>query len=146
MLGRNAIDKAIAKGTLKFDGCLRGDDLLLSLGGPLLTFEPIGKAVDPYDGKSVQSLYGRLLVDWKKFILRPQQLVLAQVRERIELNPRTIGLIGALSHAARLGLSTQLNSTKVNASFHGMITLELWNAGPRPLILRIRAFSHSHRR
>lgn len=136
MLAQTNITDAIASGELKFSGSLRGNALLLTLGGPIQLFANDGPPIDPYDDASVASLYGEMLTGWAQFTLPAGESVLAQVREEMWFGPSLAGMIGTLSHVARLGLSTHLDSHNVDANFSGWLTLELTNAGPRPLILR----------
>ena len=53
-----------------------------------------------------------------------------QSKENIKLGKLLVGIIGTLSHVARLGVMAHLTSPFVNPGFSGYITLEVFNASP----------------
>jgi deoxycytidine triphosphate deaminase len=134
MLTIQVIDALIDKGQMDWTGEFRGDGLLLCLGAPLQPLmEPLAAEVDLMNQASIDALYQLPLHDWETFTLRPGRLVLCQVSEPLRLGSRLCGVIGTLSHLARVGLMTHISSPFVLAGWNGHLTLELFNAGPAPL-------------
>lgn len=136
MLTAETITALIERGAISWPGRLRGDGLLLHLGAPLQPLTaPVPSEVDLADQPSIDALYAPPVLDWDTFILAPGRLVLCQVAEALRLGAGFGGLIGTLSHLARLGLATHLASPLVLPGWEGHVTLELFNAGPAPLRL-----------
>lgn len=136
MLNAGEIQARISDESVGFAGSLRGDALLLHLGAPLLPLAdaPAG-LVDLADQGSIDAVYGAPIVTWEHFVLRPGRLVMGPAAEEVRLPKDLSGLIGTLSHLARLGLTCHLGSPLVMAGWQGNITFELFNTGPAPLKL-----------
>jgi len=76
------------------------------------------------------------------FTLDPQQFVLGQTLEYIELPiparddvPALAGRIEGRSSFARCGLLVHFTAPTVHAGFSGQLTLEMTNLGPNPVLL-----------
>ncbi len=70
------------------------------------------------------------------FLLEPQQFVLAQTREYIRISGRVQGQIQGRSLLGRLGLGVHVTAPLIHAGFEGQVTLEIFNLGPYPILLR----------
>ena len=136
LLSSERIEDARSNGKLRWDGAVRGDALLVRLGRELQVLRTDGGPVDPYDEASVAILYLKCDPHWVEYDLTPGELVLVRAAERITLPPNLCGLLGSLSHVARLGLMTHLDSPVIDPGTDGHITLELYNTSTRPLKLR----------
>lgn len=127
----------INEGRLGWGGELRRDSLLLTLGNrlqPMMQHSPV--AVDLTDQDQIDAMYGETLVGWHSFTLRRGELALFHADHPVAL-PRSVGgLIGGLNHMSRLGLMVHLDTPIVDAGFHGVLTIEMFNAGPSDVILR----------
>jgi deoxycytidine triphosphate deaminase len=135
MLTRAAIETLRQQGALRWQGPLRGDALLLRLGAPLQPLAAPEGAVDLHNQASIDRLYQQSLPDWTSYLLQPGQLVLCQVADPLRLGPQLGGWIATLSHAARVGLMSHLASPAIMSGWDGHLSLELYNAGPVPLLL-----------
>jgi deoxycytidine triphosphate deaminase len=136
MLTVQAIAALIDSGEMDWAGEFRGDGLLLRLGAPLQRLTAPGAVeVDLLDQASIDALYESPIHGWQTFTLEAARLVLCQVSEPLRLGRGLYGVIGTLSHLARVGLMTHLSSPLVLPGWDGQVTLELFNAGPSPLRL-----------
>jgi deoxycytidine triphosphate deaminase len=135
MLSGAAVDALRTSGALQWAGPLRGDALLLRLGAPLQPLAVDAGDIDLMDQASIDRLYQAPILDWASFLLRPGQLVLCQVADPLHLGPGLGGWIATLSHAARAGLMSHLASPAIMSGWDGYLSLELYNAGPAPLLL-----------
>ncbi len=137
MLTVHAIAALIDGGEMDWAGEFRGDGLLLRLGAPLQPLAaPPATPVDLADQASIDALYQTAIHDWTTFTLEPARLVLCRISEPLRLGRSVCGVIGTLSHLARVGLMTHLSSPLVLPGWEGYATLELFNAGPAPLRLQ----------
>jgi deoxycytidine triphosphate deaminase len=137
MLSARSITWLIKKGVLEWDGQLRGDGLLLTLGSPLQPMSaPVSLVVDLADQSSIDDLYGEPLGPWTTYDLVPGAMLLGPVRESLRLRAGLMGMIGGLSHLARLGLAVHVTSPFVLPGWNGHLTLELVNTSPAVLRLR----------
>jgi deoxycytidine triphosphate deaminase len=134
MLAATEIAKLIRTGAIGWHGDLRGDGLLARLGSPLqgLASFPNG-VVDLADQASINTLYPVPLQQWDTFDIEPGQLVLCQASVPLRLGPGHAGAISTLSHLARVGLATHIDSPWILPGWAGYVTLELFNAGPATL-------------
>lgn len=127
----------INEGMLVWGGELRRDSLLLTLGNRLQAMARRPPAVvDLTDQNQIDAMYGEVLVGWRSFTLRRGELALVHADHPVAL-PRSVGgFIGGLSHMARLGLTVHLDTPIVDAGFNGVLTIEMFNAGPSDVILQ----------
>ena len=135
MLARSEISKRIEAGDIVWNGDTRGNGLLLRLGAvlqPLVSATPSG-IVDLSDQDSISRLYEPVIRDWDDFLLIPGRLVLCQADEPLQLGNDLAAVIGTLSHLARTGFGTHVDSPWVLPGWNGYLTLELHNRGPVPL-------------
>ncbi|MBV8541260.1 MAG: hypothetical protein JO364_19400 [Pseudonocardiales bacterium] len=132
-----AVRSLINEGGLCWGGELRRDSLLLTLGNRLqpMAYRPPA-VVDVTDQDQIDAMYGETMVGWHSFILRRGALALFHANHPVALPNGVGGLIGGLSHMARLGLTVHLDTSIVDAGFHGVLTIEMFNAGPSDVILR----------
>jgi dCTP deaminase len=69
-----------------------------------------------------------------EFVLRPREFVLAHTIETLDMPRDCLGLVKDKSSLARCGLTVQ--NTVLEPGWRGQITLEIYNNGPRPVLLR----------
>ncbi|MDQ1527921.1 MAG: hypothetical protein QOG18_2534 [Microbacteriaceae bacterium] len=132
-----AVRSFMNEGGLGWRGELRRDSLLLTLGNRLqpMAHHP-SATVDLTDEDQIDAMYGETLIAWHSFTLRRGELALSHADHPVALPRGVGGLIGGLSHMARLGLTVHLDTPIVDAGFHGVLTIEIFNAGPSDVILR----------
>lgn len=136
-LGELEVRSLINKGALGWEGEFRRDSLLLTLGNRLQPMaDPPPAVVDLTDQDQIDAMYGETLVGWCSFILRRGGLALVHTSHPMALPRKVGGFIGGLSHVARLGLTVHLDAPIVDAGFNGLLTIEMFNAGPSDVILR----------
>ena len=136
MLSAESIVRLISKGALEWSGQLRGDGLLLTLGSPLQPLmTPSMLVIDLADQSSIDDLYGEPVTEWKTHELMPGEMLLGAVEEPLRLGAGLMGMIGGLSHLARVGLAVHVTSPFVLPGWNGHLTLELVNTGPAVLRL-----------
>ncbi|WP_405496343.1 dCTP deaminase domain-containing protein [Streptomyces sp. NBC_00096] len=135
MLSAASIKDLINSGAVTWDGELRGDGLLLKLGGPIQPLVTPDTIVDLADQASIDTLYGPQITDWTTHDLAPGQMILAPASEPVSLGPDVTGTIGGLSHLARVGLAVHITSPYVLPGWAGHLALELVNHSPA--ILRL---------
>jgi dCTP deaminase len=68
--------------------------------------------------------------------LPPMSFALAHTVEMVQVSPSLAAQVDGKSSLARLGLAVHMTSGFIDPGFMGQITLELFNAAPRPIILR----------
>lgn len=136
MLSAKTINSLISQGTVQWSGQLRGDGLLLTLGSPLQQLRAPGpQVIDLADKSSIDTLYGEPVTDWKTYDLIPGDMLLGAVEEPLRLGAGLMGMIGGLSHLARVGLAVHVTSPFILPGWNGHLTLELVNTGPAALRL-----------
>ncbi|MGA6160850.1 dCTP deaminase [Stenotrophomonas sp. NPDC087984] len=136
MLSATSIIRLTSQGALGWQGHLRGDGLLLTLGALL---QPLTAArsgvVDLADQSSIDSLYGEPITEWASYELPPGEMLLGAVEEPLRLGAGLMGMTGGLSHLARVGLAVHVTSPFVLPGWNGHLTLELVNTSPAVLRL-----------
>src|SRR5437660_1287379 len=128
MLSGQKIKQALTNSELEFTGVVRGNSLLLTLGSELQEFvEREDLIVEPWSESSVNEGYAAAKKEWQMYDLLPGRSVLVAAREFLRLPPDLAGIIGTLSHVARLGLFAHFASPLVGPRFSGYLCLELLN-------------------
>lgn len=84
------------------------------------------------DCNSVTDAYEHISTD--SYVLYPKKFVLASIKEYIELPNDLSAFVEGRSSIGRIGLFIQ-NAGWIDPGFSGEITLELYNAGPKAIIL-----------
>ncbi|MEE1774832.1 hypothetical protein AB0D58_35050 [Streptomyces sp. NPDC048210] len=136
MLSAESINWLIKQDALRWPGQLRGDGLLLTLGSPLQPLiAPSTQVIDLADQASIDDLYGEPVTDWTSHEMKPGEMLLASVEQPLRLGAGVMGMIGGLSHLARVGLVVHVTSPFVLPGWNGHLTLELVNTGPAVLRL-----------
>ncbi|MET9109696.1 dCTP deaminase [Streptomyces zhihengii] len=136
MLSAQSITSLINQDALEWCGQLRGDALLLTLGSQLQPLAaPRTQVIDLADQASIDNLYGQPLTDWTSYEMTPGEMLLASVEQPLRLGAGLMGMIGGLSHLARVGLAVHVTSPFVLPGWNGHLTLELLNTGPAALRL-----------
>lgn len=82
------------------------------------------------------SLMGDEYHTYSEYILKPKEFVLAQTKEKITLSEKIAGLYDGYTHLARKGIITHLGSMLINPDTNGYITLEIFNASDREVVLK----------
>lgn len=137
MLSGRKIRDLLNCGEIAFTGTVRGDALLLTLGEHLQEFAEEPGATDPFQECSVKSAYRSARRMWDTYTLQPGCGVLISASEHLQLGANIAGIIGTLSHVARLGLFAHFASPLVSPRYQGNLCLELFNAAPHALLLRM---------
>lgn len=70
------------------------------------------------------------------FLLGPQDFALAHTLEAVRIGNTLAAQVDGKSSLARLGLQVHMTSGFIDPGFMGEITLELFNAAPKPILLR----------
>ncbi|MFD4831708.1 hypothetical protein ACFWPV_17925 [Streptomyces uncialis] len=136
MLSAKSITWLINQDALDWPGQLRDDALLLTLGSPLQPLVvPRTSVIDLAEQSSIEDLYGEPVADWRTHDLMPGEMLLGAVEEPLRLGAGLMGMIGGLSHLARVGLAVHVTSPFVLPGWNGHLALELVNAGPATLRL-----------
>ncbi|MQS38427.1 dCTP deaminase [Streptomyces katsurahamanus] len=136
MLSAESITWLIKQDALEWPGQLRGDGLLLTLGSPLQPLTaPSTQVIDLADQASIDDLYGEPVADWTSYEMMPGEMLLGAVEQPLRLGAGLMGMIGGLSHLARVGLAIHVTSPFVLPGWNGHLTLELVNTGPAVLRL-----------
>ncbi|MFY4719394.1 dCTP deaminase [Streptomyces sp. LaBMicrA B280] len=136
MLSAESITDLIDQGSIVWSGQLRGDGLLLRLGSPLQPLVvPGAEVIDLAEQSSIDHLYGEPVTEWNTHDVMPGELLLGAVADPLRLGAGVMGMIGGLSHLARVGLAVHVTSPFVLPGWNGHLTLELVNTGPAALRL-----------
>ncbi|MFE7132432.1 hypothetical protein ACFVIM_16395 [Streptomyces sp. NPDC057638] len=136
MLSAASINWLIRHDALEWSGPFRNDALLLTLGSPLQPLTGTStQVIDLADQSSIDGLYGEPISDWTSYEMNPGEVLLASVERPLRLGAGVMGLIGGLSHLARVGLAIHVTSPFVLPGWHGHLTLEMVNTGPAVLRL-----------
>lgn len=135
MLTNFDLQKKIKEKEIIFNGKVRKDALLLSLGRKIQTFSKDNSIIDSINPISVKSIYGKTYTNWNKFILYPNQIILISANEFLKLSNTTYAFLSTLSHVSRLGLTSHTASFYIDRGFSGYITFEVVNYSPHPIIL-----------
>ncbi|WP_326800502.1 hypothetical protein OIE49_36855 [Streptomyces sp. NBC_01788] len=136
MLSAESITCLITQNAMEWPGQLRGDGLLLTLGSPLQPLTaPSARVIDLADQSSIDGLYSEPVTHWTSYEMRPGEMLLGAVEQPLRLGPGVMGMIGGLSHLARVGLAVHVTSPFVLPGWNGHLTLELVNTGPAVLRL-----------
>lgn len=69
------------------------------------------------------------------FVLAPGNFILGHTMEYLSLPPTIAAEIEGRSSYARLGIEIHMAASFVDPGFHGVLTLEIFNAGPNPIKL-----------
>lgn len=137
MLSGQKIKQVLSSSELEFAGLVRGNSLLLTLGNELQEFvEDPNLVIEPWSRSSVNAGYTVARTDWQTYDLLPGRGVLVAAREFLRLPKELAGIIGTLSHLARLGLFAHYASPHIGPRFSGYICLELLNVSGH--IVRLR--------
>lgn len=71
----------------------------------------------------------------ESFVLAPGNFILGHTMEYLYLPPNIAAEIEGRSSYARLGIEVHMTAGFVDPGFHGVLTLEIYNAGPNPIRL-----------
>jgi dCTP deaminase len=128
------------------DNALQPASVDLHLGEDFLVFKVADMtAIDPEVDQSdmmtkVHVPAGRPVVGYPggqrpRFVLHPNEFVLACTMERVTLPPHLVGRLEGKSSLGRLGLLTHSTAGFFDPGFDGVPTLELSSCAPIPIIL-----------
>ena len=129
------------------DARIGPDSIDLRLGDSFLIFERNKQAyIDPRDPATADGATRRVdLEPGERFIVHPQELVLATTLERLRLAPDLVARLEGRSSLGRLGIIVHSTASLFHAGWDGHATMELGNLGVMPVALypgmRICAFT-----
>jgi len=78
---------------------------------------------------------GRLITA-SECVIEPLEFILGMTLEVVKIPSFFIGKLDGRSSLARGGLAVHMTAHTIDAGYNGRITLEFFNAGARPIILR----------
>lgn len=137
-LADSAIKHALDRGSLRVEGMspirIQPSSVELHLGDEFKWWTSGGE-IDPLDPPAMYAASPKQNGhDW--FLLEPQQFMLAHTIEKVGVDSTLAAQVDGKSSLARLGLQVHMTSGFVDPGFEGQITLELFNAAPKPIRLR----------
>lgn len=153
LLSDRDIRAAIAEGRIQIqpteglDERIGPDSIDLRLGASFLVFERNKQAyIDPRDPETADGATRRVdLQPGERFIVHPQELVLASTMERLRLSPDLVARLEGRSSLGRLGIIVHSTASLFHPGWDGHATMELGNLGVMPVALypgmRICAFT-----
>jgi len=71
-----------------------------------------------------------------RYLLEPHSFILAHTLESVTIPGDLVGLVHGRSRYARIGLSIHVTAPKIDPGFSNTITLEMFNHGDIPIVLR----------
>jgi dCTP deaminase len=92
--------------------------------------------IDPYGPEPSFTALDAHVIGDAGFAMYPGELVLGATYERVAIPPDLLGRIEGKSSLGRLGLFVHITAGFLDPGFTGTVTLELYNAASRPIILR----------
>lgn len=142
LLADSEIRRRLEAGSLRIEPAPEDADIQpasidLRLGGSFFRFNPDAEPIDPnlpFDrtwGETVT-----LTDDAAHVVIYPQQFLLGTTLECVTIPSDLVARVEGRSSLGRIGLIVHATAGFVDSGFQGQITLELYNLGPRPIILR----------
>lgn len=115
---------------------LESGNYRVTLGNVLLIPKP-GMKVS-LDSVSTKDLYNRHDLEVSAYTLKPNEFILAETHEQIAVSNKIAGILDGRSSFARLGLTIHQSSQFITPGQDPhVITLELYNAGPFEIELKL---------
>jgi deoxycytidine triphosphate deaminase len=144
------LEQAIADGLIKLDpfdlnnasdyNLIRSASIDLGIGQEYAVYRDdpgvVGLTVPRRLEDVDESVWERKRMNTGTFVIKPLEFVLASVDRVIQVSDRHLLFVEGKSSVGRRALSVQ-NAGVVEPGFEGVLTLELFNAGPIPLILSL---------
>lgn len=153
LLSDRDIRAALAEGRIALDpddgleDRIGPDAIDLRLGSSFLVFERNKQPyIDPRDEETVSGATRRIeIAPGERFIVHPQELVLATTMERLRLGTDLVARLEGRSSLGRLGIIVHSTASLFHPGWDGHATMELGNLGVMPVALypgmRICAFT-----
>jgi dCTP deaminase len=101
-------------------------------------------SIDLRLGQQLRRPYGDTIYDlteyapgWRRYYLAPGEFLLGATAERVRLPDSVAGRLEGRSSLARLGLMIHSTAGLIDPGWEGVITLELSNVGPEPVVLEL---------
>jgi dCTP deaminase len=153
LLSDRDIRAALAEGRIGIDpddgldARIGPDSIDLRLGSSFLIFERNKQPyIDPRDQATAEEATRRVdLEPGDRFIVHPQELVLATTLERLRLGTDLVARLEGRSSLGRLGIIVHSTASLFHAGWEGHATMELGNLGVMPVALypgmRVCAFT-----
>jgi dCTP deaminase len=104
----------------------------LRLGRHFRVYDSIGPDIDPFAPPEMHLVTPN---EGTAFRLQPQQFVLGHTEEFVTLGDGLAGQVDGKSTLGRLGLLVHCTAGFIDPGFTGQVTLEFYNAAPRPILL-----------
>lgn len=93
--------------------------------------EPVDLAASPFS----YEMEKQVLFEDSPYRIDPHQFILGAVSEYVELSPQVAARVEGKSSLARLGLMVHVTGGFIDPGFQGLVTLEIFNVSPRPILL-----------
>lgn len=139
-LSKPEIETELEQGDLSIRRPQKGGDVHiepssidLHLGGDATIYNSTGEPIDVADESTYPSTTEWHDVD--EIEIRPHEFMLAHTQEVVAFGDEFVGCLQGRSSVGRLSLFVE-NAGLVDAGFRGDLTLELFNSGKNPIILR----------
>jgi dCTP deaminase len=131
---------ALRDGSLKVspmprDANIQAASIDLRLGRQFQLYQALGGLIDPMKPPEPGDMYTTSPAEGQPFVLRPGQFALGHTQERVTLGNALAGQVDGKSSLGRLGLSIHCTAGFIDPGFDGEVTLEFFNAAPRPMAL-----------
>ena len=141
MLVDHEIRKAVKEDYLKIfpftDKNVGPNSYDVTLGSSFIRYNALGNhtdLIDPRIKESIMSMAEHFNAN--EIAIRPGEFLLATTEELIVLPDTCTAMLEGRSSLARLGLTVHQTGGFIDAGFMGRITLEIYNANARPILLR----------
>lgn len=140
-LSDSAIQRALRSGRLRVSQILgqglriQPSSVELHLGREFKTFPDYNGASAYIDPLEDQMMVSHRIEDGSWFTLGPRSFALGHTIETIGVDRTLAAQVDGKSSLARLGLQIHMTSGFIDPGFEGQITLEFFNAAPRPMKL-----------
>lgn len=93
--------------------------------------EPLDLKANPFTYEMDEKI---LYTDYP-YEIKPHEFILGAVYEYVKLSTQIAGRVEGKSSLARLGLMVHVTGGFIDPGFEGMVTLEIFNVSPRPILL-----------
>ena len=139
ILSDKTIKEKISQGSIKIspcnEDCIQPSSIDVHLGNGFLVFNKVKNPVIDVRQKHESLMEKVEINEGEPFILHPNEFVLGNTLERVEMPVDIAGRIEGKSSLGRLGLLIHSTAGYVDPGFKGNLTLELSNVSPLPIKL-----------
>ncbi|MFA9289139.1 MAG: dCTP deaminase [Weeksellaceae bacterium] len=107
----------------------------LTLANEIRIFENIDHSVHVVEATNFKEITKKVVLNGKKYIIKPGELILGITQEHISLPPDICAWLNSRSRFARLGLMVHITAPFIQPGEEGKQVLEIFNTGPNNLEL-----------